>query len=170
VGIGRVEIPPDRVQDPAELRQPGIGLNRDPVRTPMPWDATANAGFTAGEPWLPLNADWATRNVAAQIEAPDSMLTLHRRLLDLRRAHPALSLGDWRLLPCEGDVLAYVRRHDGDRLLIVLNLGARPQRAALPDWAVGGTALVSTLASAPMLNGTTLTLHPNEGLIIAPKA
>jgi len=170
LGIGQVEIPPDRVQDPAELRQPGIGLNRDPVRTPMPWDVTANAGFSTGEPWLPLNADWATRNVAEQIDALDSMLTLHRCLLALRRAHPALSLGDWRLLPCEGDVLAYERQHGGDRLLIVLNLGARPQRAALPDWAVGGTALVSTLASAPMLNGTTLTLHPNEGLIIAPKA
>ncbi len=170
LGIGRVEIPPDRVQDPAELRQPGIGLNRDPVRTPMPWDGTPNAGFTSGEPWLPLNADWKTRNVAAQIDAPGSMLTLYRRLLALRRTHPALSLGDWRLSPCEGDVLAYERQHADDRLLIVLNLGARPQRVAAPAWAVGGTVMLSTLDSAPMLNGDTLTLHPNEGLIIAPKA
>jgi alpha-glucosidase len=157
------------VQDPAELRQPGIGLNRDPVRTPMPWNSTPNAGFTAGEPWLPLNADWKTRNVEAQIDDPASMLTLYRRLLGLRRAHPALSLGDWRLLPSDGDVLAYERAHGADRLLIALNLGAGPQRAALPGWAVGGTVLLSTLDSAAMLHGDTLTLHPNEGLIIAPK-
>src|SRR3954471_20028324 len=89
---------PHKMRDLRELREPGLGFGRDPVRTPMPWDASPYAGFTDGEPWLPLNPDWRTRNVAA--EAPDarSILSLYRDLLRLRRAHPSLSVGDVRLL------------------------------------------------------------------------
>ena len=63
-----VPIPPERVQDPAERNEPGLGLGRDPVRTPMQWDGGLNAGFThpGAEPWLPLASDFAARNVAAQ--------------------------------------------------------------------------------------------------------
>ena len=81
LGIGEVVIPPERVRDPREIRQPGIGLGRDPSRTPMAWDASPNAGFSAAEPWLPLHADWRTRNVAAESEKPGSMLNLTRALL-----------------------------------------------------------------------------------------
>src|SRR5918994_1015648 len=58
LGIGKVDIPPHQVRDPKELREPGIGLGRDPSRTPMAWDGSLNAGFTTGEPWLPLHGDW----------------------------------------------------------------------------------------------------------------
>src|SRR5687768_7047018 len=55
LGIGRVAIPPGKVRDPKELREPGIGLGRDPSRTPMAWDGSSNAGFSSAEPWLPLH-------------------------------------------------------------------------------------------------------------------
>ena len=58
IGIGEVTIPPDRVRDPQDLRQPGLGIGRDRSRTPMPWDDSANAGFSTVDPWLPLNDDW----------------------------------------------------------------------------------------------------------------
>src|SRR5690606_34626954 len=70
LGIGEVDIPPDRIRDPQDLRQPGLGLGRDGARTPMPWNATAHAGFSTTEPWLPLNQDWPVRNVARQEEDP----------------------------------------------------------------------------------------------------
>jgi alpha-glucosidase len=133
LGIGLVDIPADRVQDPRELREPGLGFGRDPVRTPMSWDASPNAGFTTGTPWLPLNADWRRRNVAAETGDAGSMLALHRDLLRLRRAHEALAIGDVRLIEAEGDVLAYERTHDGERIVVVLNLGDRPQQAPLPS-------------------------------------
>src|SRR5204863_1957345 len=57
---------------------------RDPMRHPMQWDATAKAGFTAGEPWLPA-IDPAERNVEAQRDDPESLLHLYCRLLDVRR-------------------------------------------------------------------------------------
>ena len=68
LGIGQVEIPAGKVRDPRELRQPGIGLGRDPSRTPMAWNASPNAEFSLAEPWLPLHGDWRTRNVALEQE------------------------------------------------------------------------------------------------------
>jgi len=167
LGIGDVEIPAERVQDPRELREPGLGLGRDPVRTPMPWRGDVpHAGFSTAQPWLPLNADWPTRNAAAQSDDPGSMLALHRRLLALRRAHAALSVGTIALLPAEGDVLAYERRSGDDRLLVVLNLGGEPQSFALPADVGAVTALLSTLGDEPVVAGRHLALSPDEGLIL----
>jgi glycosidase len=95
LGLSDVAISAAHVQDPRGLREPGLTLGRDPVRTPMPWDASENAGFTMASPWLPLNADWPTRNVARMADEPHSILTLYRRLLAIRRAHHRLQLPDW---------------------------------------------------------------------------
>ena len=167
LGIGPVDIPPDRVRDPAELRQPGLGMNRDPERTPMPWDATANAGFTTGEPWLPLNADWPSRNVAQETADPLSMLTLHQGLLALRRERPALVLGDLKLIDTFGDVLAYERILGDQRLLVALNLGSTPQTLALPAWAHGGRSLCCTLHGPCEITDGMLHLRPDEGIVVA---
>ena len=109
IGMTNVAIPPERVRDPLERNVPGMGLGRDPVRTPMQWSAAPNAGFGSPEPWLPLGADWRSVNVAAQREDARSMLALYRSLIALRRREPALALGRYRPLPAEGDVLAYLR-------------------------------------------------------------
>jgi len=156
-------IPPDKVQDPRELREPGLGLGRDPVRTPMPWDASAHAGFSSAEPWLPLNTDWAMRNVAVQAGDPGSILTLHRELLRLRRAHEALAIGDFALLEAEGDILAYRRGRD---FVIALNLGSRLQPLDLP--AGRFEPLISTrgpVQTALPLEGR-IVLAPDEGVIL----
>ena len=158
LAIGAVPIAPDRVRDPRELRQPGIGLGRDPSRTPMPWDGTPCAGFSSAEPWLPLNPDWPARNVAAQEADPGSMLALTRALLKLRRAEPALAAGDYRRVACEGSLLAYERRSGSSRVLVALNLGAMP--VPMPDQALGGERLLSTLS------GAADQLRGNEGVIL----
>lgn len=162
LGIGQVTIPPDRVRDPQDLRQPGIGIGRDRSRTPMPWDDGLFAGFSTHEPWLPLNDDWPTRNVAVEEADPGSMLTLYRRLLALRRATPALTIGGWRAAAADEDVLAYERFLDGDRLLVALNLGSRTRRLALPDGQRVAAMLETTQAERDM-DGT---LRPEEGLIL----
>ncbi len=176
LGIGRVAIPPDRVQDPRELREPGLGFGRDPVRTPMPWDASVNASFTDGVPWLPLNPDWPTRNVAAEADDPGSMLALHRDLLRLRHAHQALSIGDVALIAADGDVLAYERVYEGERIVIMLNLGGEVQPAPAPNGTL--RLLLSTIHENPPAPGEDFAtgpfdrLAPNEGLILLlePKA
>ena len=162
IGIGEVTIPPDRVRDPQAIRQPGIGLGRDRSRTPMPWDSSPFAGFSTVEPWLPLNADWRTRNVAAQAADPGSMLHLYRSLLAMRRAHDALSVGRFVSAKADTDVLAYERRCKDERLLIALNLGAVTRVLHLP----AGTAVAGTLASTRPHRPMDGTLAPDEGLIL----
>jgi len=140
LGLADVAIPPDRVQDPRELREPGLGFGRDPVRTPMPWDGSPHAGFSSAEPWLPLNADWRSRNVAAQGNESDSMLTLYRDLLKLRRKHEALNIGGVRLIAADHDVLVYERFHGQERIVVALNLSDELRTSVLPR----GRALFST--------------------------
>jgi glycosidase len=166
LGLSDVAIPLAQVQDPRELREPGLGLGRDPVRTPMPWDASDNTGFTTARPWLLVNADWPTRNVARMTVEPQSILTLYRRLLALRRTHPALSIGSFALLDAEGDILAYERRHGAERLIVALNLGPRTQRLELPDWASDTRPLLFTLADAAQPGHGALLLRGNEGVIL----
>ena len=157
LGIGLVAIPPAQVHDPRERRQPGIGLGRDPSRTPMAWDAGPGAGFTTGEPWLPLHPDWPTRNVAAQDGDPASMLTLTRTLLRLRRSSAALTEGSLTLRDAAPDVLAYERRHGDERLLVALNLGHEERPG--PN---GGEVLLSTLGEG----ADAAVLRPDEGMVV----
>jgi alpha-glucosidase len=122
--LGMVDVPiaPERVADPAEKKQPGIGLGRDPERTPMPWDGSPGGGFTTAEPWLPLG-EHAEVNVAAQSARSDSMLMLYRRLLMVRRTQAALSRGALVDVRSQGDVLIYERHATDVRLIVLLNLG-----------------------------------------------
>lgn len=160
IGLADVPIPADRVQDPRELREPGIGLGRDPVRTPMAWDASSHAGFTDGDPWLPLHQDWTGRNVTAQDADPGSMLSLYRALLKLRREEQALAVGAIGSITSSEHVLAFQRNHGADRLQIILNLSGIERQ--LPEGIGAGELLLSTLGSPPP-DGW---LRPDEGVIL----
>ncbi|HEX8392378.1 MAG TPA: alpha-amylase family glycosyl hydrolase [Longimicrobium sp.] len=164
IGMRNAVIPPDRVRDPWELNLPGRGLGRDPVRTPMQWSAEPNAGFSEAEPWLPLAEDWERVNVAAQADEPRSMLALHRALLALRRAEPALALGDWAPVPAAGDVFAYTRTHGQDRLLVALNLGATP--ASVEIVGTGRLLLSTALDRADEDVQGRLELRGGEGVVV----
>jgi alpha-glucosidase len=122
-----VDVPPEERQDPQGLRG---GVSRDPGRTPMRWNASAGAGFTSGQPWLPVGPQVDEINVARQREQAGSMLSLHRRLLELRRREAALHAGQWHDLGAAGSVLAYLRTDGARRVLVALNLRSRP--AGLP--------------------------------------
>jgi oligo-1,6-glucosidase/alpha-glucosidase len=160
LAIGEVPIPVDHIRDPREIRQPGIGLGRDPSRTPMAWDGSPHAGFSDAEPWLPLHADWPTRNVAAERAEPRSMLELTRALLLLRREVRALSVGNY-LPVASGDGLLAFTRHSGDsRVLVALNLSDRP--VPMPEIGRSGRRLISTLPSG----GESEILRGNEGVIV----
>jgi len=157
IGIGRVDIPEDRIRDPQHVREPELNIGRDPSRTPMAWDAGVHGGFSSGEPWLPLHPDWPTRNVAGQEAEPRSMLALYRALLALRRSRDVLSVGSWHPVEAPGGVLAYERRWGGERVRVLLNLTGAGVAMA---WA--GRVLLSTLAGEPepgMLRG-------DEGMIV----
>jgi alpha-glucosidase len=169
IGMEDVKIPPNRVRDPCGKSPDCSEAPRDPCRTPMQWDGTANAGFTSGDPWLPLDDDYPVVNVAAQTEDPTSMLALYRRLIALRRAHPALAYGDYRQLAMEGDLIAYVRELEGERFLIALNLGAEPHAVSFADAAgrQGRIALSTHLDRADEPAPGEVNLRADEAVIIA---
>ena len=163
LGLENVPISPERAQDPFGLAHPEQG--RDPVRTPMLWDGTEQAGFSTGAPWLPLGADHAIRSVAIQQREPGSMLSLTRELLALRRREPALSLGDWAPCATDGDVLAYSRTFEGRRCVVVLNLESRPKTIRFEE-AVRGRIALSTHAGRVRPVQDEVELEADEGIII----
>jgi alpha-glucosidase len=165
IGMHNVTIPPGREQDPVAKSIPGRG--RDPERTPMQWDTGPNAGFTTAEPWLPLADDVATVNVAAERDDPTSMLSLHRRLIALRRSESVFEIGSYRGIPAEGDLLAYVREHRGRRFLVALNLGAAPATLTARDAELRGRVRLGTHADrdGEEVAGS-IRLRGDEGLVI----
>ncbi|MGH9908769.1 MAG: glycoside hydrolase family 13 protein [Pyrinomonadaceae bacterium] len=95
---------------------------RDNGRTPFQWDTTANSGFTTGTPWLKVNPNYETVNVAAQENDANSCLNYFRKIVKLRKENPILIYGKYALLDLENpDVYAYTRELDGRRILVLLN-------------------------------------------------
>lgn len=166
IGMHDVPIPPEMVHDPYEKNIPGLGLGRDPVRTPMQWSSGAQAGFTNGAPWLPLAADYRENNVEVEREDPKSMLSLYRRLIALRQAEPALMVGRYSALPVAGGVMAYIRQEGGRLLLIVLNMGSEPIVYNLTSDKRGRVVLSTHLDRDGEQVGGEVELRGDEGLIL----
>jgi alpha-glucosidase len=163
LGIGNVSIPANAVRDPWERSEPGLGLGRDPQRTPMQWDASQSGGFSDATPWLPVASDHAQVNVASQRNDPGSMLTLYRRLIGLRRACPPLTQGAFRMLSAQDNVLAYERSHRDHRLLMALNFDSAPKKLIIP---VGANERVLLSTKGDPSPAAPLVLRPDEGVIV----
>jgi alpha-glucosidase len=164
LGMTNVLISPEDVQDPAEKNQPGIGMGRDPERTPMTWDSSSMAGFTRGRPWLPLSADHQTVNVEVEEGNEASLLNLYRNLITLRRSHSVLVVGMVRSLAVSGDLLSFERVAGNEHLLIFLNFGHGPVQAATK----AGIVIAGTDRNRNMEKVNNLIeLQGSEGLIIA---
>jgi alpha-glucosidase len=163
IGLARVDVPPELAQDPWEKHEPGLGVSRDPWRTPMQWDATAGAGFSTGRPWLPLDPNHQALNVASLCADPRSILSLYRALIAARRAHPALVAGRAQVIAEADNVLAYERIEADQRIVVALNFGADPR--AVPACGLAKPrALLSTHMDRDGL--TPSELRGNEGLIL----
>jgi glucan 1,6-alpha-glucosidase len=107
---------------------------RDNARTPMQWDATANAGFTTGAPWLHVNPNYGQYNVKDNLADPHSILATYQRLIALRQANDLVVWGDYALIPDTADnVFAYYRTYQGERWLIAANVSAETNEFALTD-------------------------------------
>jgi alpha-glucosidase len=135
LGLVDVPIPAADALDPLARLLPGRG--RDPERTPLPWAGGPGAGFTTGRPWLPIGEANRPLHVAAQRDDPGSMLSLHRRLLRLRRSAPALT-GGYERVEADGDILAYLRTGPDGRYLVALNLGPHPARPVAGELRLAG--------------------------------
>jgi alpha-glucosidase len=168
------EIPPDKVQDTFEIQSPGLGLGRDPERTPMQWNSARYAGFSEAEPWLPVTDDYPVYNVKTEAGETDSFLKLYQKLIKLRRTSPALTQGEYSSLPLANTfVLAFRRTFNFEHFLIILNYTHRSQKITLPSplpfRSQQGRVVIDSLGvwEGEILNDLThLSLQPNHGLVI----
>ena len=118
-----------------------IGMSNGPTtddkhkRTPMQWDNSKHAGFTAETPWLKVNSDYAKINVAAEDKVPGSLLNLYRSLVRLRGHNAALRRGGF--VPLEattesgGPAWAFARPHSKQTLVVVANFSTEPTSGTL---------------------------------------
>ncbi len=160
IGMTDVPVAAEAARDPD---------GRDGCRTPMQWDRSPHAGFTTGEPWLPVADDATSVNVAVQQQHPESLLNLYRELLALRRTHPALTEGAYRVVDAgDEQVFAYGRDTGDEHLLVVLNFAASPLTVTLPMPSANARLLCSTLPGRTDVSNESGTLHlaPHEGVLI----
>ncbi len=142
LGLSQADVPFEQLRDPEAIANWPLTLGRDGARTPMPWQkAHPGLGFTSGTPWLPFGATHAALAADVQEASPGSHLRLTRRLVALRRAHPALRLGDVRCTVAGERLLVLCREAAEERLVCRFNISESAVDApcgGVPIWAVNG--------------------------------
>jgi oligo-1,6-glucosidase len=143
--------------------------SRDHARTPMQWSAGDHGGFTTGTPWLAVNPNHAEVNAAEQRARPGSVFHHYRRLIELRRAEPALVHGEYLdLLPDHPQVLLFARSLDRRRFIVAVNLGTESQLVDLPaEVAAVGVAYSNTEGNDAPLDGGRLHLDGWQSLVLS---
>jgi oligo-1,6-glucosidase len=108
--------------------------SRDNARTPMQWDASPNAGFTTGTPWIKVNPNYPAVNVRQAMADPGSIFYYYQHLIRLRRQNPVIVYGRYDLIAgTDPAVYAFTRSWQDDRLLVLLNFSGGTTAYALPD-------------------------------------
>lgn len=138
--------------------------SRDNSRTPMQWDASANAGFTQGEPWIGVCDNYADINVERALADPGSVFYAYQQLIALRKSQPVLTWGDYQdLLPEHPSLWCYRRQHNGQTLLVLANLGAEPQAWQPSETLADGRVLMSNYSDS-VQKPAAITLRPFEAI------
>ena len=113
-------------------------IARDNARTPMQWDASPNAGFTTGTPWIEVNPNYLAVNAEAERKAPDSVFNYYKKLIALRHTHDVIVYGEFvPLLEDDASVYAYRRVLDDQVLTVLCNWTDRTAPCALSDEGTG---------------------------------
>lgn len=162
LGMEDVEIPPGQAQDPWEKNVPGLGLGRDPERTPMQWTADDYAGFSSVAPWLPVHDDYHVRNVENEMQNPQSDLLFVRHLLSVRRQSPDLTRGAVSEVLVENRVLSYRRGLD---TRIFINFSASPEQIDLCSFE-SQMHIAAASSDQAKIEGGALHLPGNQSVIL----
>ena len=143
----------ERGEDPEEVLAGLRAQSRDNARTPVQWDGGPQAGFTTGEPWIPVNPNHVEVNVAADRAAERSVFEYYRALIALRHEDETVRLGRFALLEAEHPRLFAFTRTGADELLVVGNVSGEPLEVALLDEWAGAETVLGNVAGA---SGSTL--------------
>lgn len=129
--------------------------DRDGERTPMQWDATRNAGFSGGSPWLPVEVDYKSYNVESEKRRSDSIFAWYSGLIRLR--HQSLVFQEGTYVPLEAgnpEVFAFGRRTNSNEIAIVLlNCSPKQQKIHITgltgSWPHFRAVMASPASSVP---------------------
>ncbi|MGZ7013794.1 MAG: glycoside hydrolase family 13 protein [Acidimicrobiales bacterium] len=145
-------------------------MARDNARTPMQWDASANAGFTTGTPWIDVNPNHIEINAAAAVADPASVFHHYRRLIALRHDEPVVAIGDFTLLlPDHPTLYAFTRQLGRTELLVLGNFSAEPVVAEIADAEAWGRSELLIATGAPDPDPTARhQVDPTAGLRVDP--
>ena len=135
---------------------------RDNARTPMQWDASENAGFTAGTPWLKVNPNYTEVNVESQEADPNSVLNYYHHLIQLRKREDVIRDGDYtEILPDRDNIFAYVRDDEKKKLTVIANFSGEEVRFPARITATSGEPILGNYDSWPSEG----TLRPYEAIM-----
>ena len=135
---------------------------RDNGRTPFQWDDTENAGFTTGKPWLKVNPNHITVNVAAEDKNENSVLNYFRKIVKFRKDNPVLIYGKYMLVDKDNpNVYAYTRELNGKKLFVLLNFKAQ-ETLAKTDFDLSKAKVLFGNYSTPSIDGK---LKPYEAVV-----
>lgn len=118
--------------------------SRDNARTPMQWDDSKNAGFSENAPWIKVNPNYTKINAKEQMEREDSVFHYYQKLIGLRKKNPVIVYGKFELLlPEDEDIFMYVRRQEGEQLLVLCNFSDKERKVEIPDEFIKGDIWIS---------------------------
>ncbi|MBF6977598.1 alpha,alpha-phosphotrehalase [Aerococcaceae bacterium zg-BR22] len=140
---------------------------RDNARTPMQWDSTLYAGFSKNSPWIPVNPNYLTINVEANINDINSIFYTYKKLIALRKKFPIIIWGSYELIETEENVFAYIRHFNDDKLYVIANFSELEVFYTLPIH--GGELLISNYANRER-NIQDTKLQPYEAFAILVKS
>lgn len=139
---------------------------RDHARTPMQWHGDqAHAGFTAGQPWIPVNDNFTEINVAQNLAEKDSVFATYQQLIQYRKDHDIVVKGDFQLLyPDHPAVFAYKRQWQDDAFVVLANVSEEEQTVAVAELSLNDV-IINNYDEVTVRDGQ-LTLEPYQAIAI----
>ncbi len=152
--------PHDKVMESIHVK------GRDNARTPMQWDATENAGFTTGTPWIQVNPNYTEINAEQAVQDENSIYHYYRQLIQLRKKNPTIVYGDYTLLDEENEkVYSYLRTYHDQKLLVVTNFSAEELNYEVPAEITEGELLIGNYIDVEGKLEKTIALRPYESRV-----
>ena len=132
----------------------------------MQWDASEQAGFTTGAPWIKVNSNYKEINAKQQLSDPDSIFHYYQKLIRLRKEKPVIVYGEFEALYREHEqIFAYTRTLENEKLLTVCNFSDHRAEMEIPEqFREGAECLITNLGRKDF--GEKIVLKPYEAFVL----
>lgn len=159
----------EKGKDLAKLMKAIHSQGRDNARTPIHWNTASNGGFTEAKPWIKVNPNYSSINVATQENDPDSILNFYRKMVRFRKAHPDLVYGEYAVIDLDHEkVYAYWRWTADRKYLVLLNFSSDEVTFQVDNrFAIDGLqVLIGNLSDELVFSGSTFQLKPWQAVLL----